>query len=63
MPDVSGFTCYNDLKMLNPKQKILIISGIGDEDKKRELRELGIVHYIEKPFSVHDLINKVESLF
>ncbi len=63
MPDISGFTCYNELKMMNPKLKILIISGIGDDEKKRELRDLGIVHYIEKPFSVHDLINKVESLF
>jgi CheY-like chemotaxis protein len=63
MPDVSGFTCYNELRTLNPKLKILIISGIGDEDRKRELKELGIIHYIEKPFSVHDLIDKVESLF
>jgi two-component system, cell cycle sensor histidine kinase and response regulator CckA len=63
MPDVTGMTCYNELKMINPKLKIIIISGIGDEDKKRELKELGIVHYIEKPFSIHSIIHKLETLF
>jgi two-component system cell cycle sensor histidine kinase/response regulator CckA len=62
MPDVSGFTCYSELKMINPSLKILIISGIGDEDRKKELKELGIINYIEKPFSIHELITKVESL-
>ena len=62
MPDVNGFTCYNELKMIDPKLKILIVSGIGDEDRKKELKELGIVNYIEKPFSINELITKVESL-
>jgi len=60
MPDMGGISCYNKLKVIDPDVNIIIISGIGDEEKKKELMEMGLVHYLEKPFSIHNLINELE---
>jgi len=62
MPDMGGISCYNKLKVIDPDVNIIIISGIGDEEKKKELMEMGLVHYLEKPFSIHHLINELETV-
>lgn len=62
MPDMDGITCYHKLKEINPTVNIIIVSGIGDEEKKKELMDMGMVHYMEKPFSIHNLISKLETV-
>ncbi len=42
--------------------RIIIISGMVEEDKIRDLRELGIHAFMRKPFQIEELVGKIAEL-
>jgi PAS domain S-box-containing protein len=59
MPEMSGKVCYKNLKQINPKVKVVITSGIGELEKKKELEKMGITAYLEKPYSLENISKKL----
>ena len=62
MPDLSGKDVFIMMQKVNPEVKVILTSGFGDDDRVRELFQMGICDFIQKPFSVDSLttaINKV----
>ena len=59
MPEMSGKVCYENLKQVDPDVKVIITSGIGELEKKKELEKLGITAYLEKPYSLEKISNKL----
>ncbi len=59
MPDMGGDELVRQILALNPKQKVLVMSGYYDEEKRSKLMTLGKVSYLQKPFEVEALVKTV----
>lgn len=65
MPDEDGLKVIIKLKKLKPTLKIIAISGggkVGPGSYLNLAKALGADAIFSKPFSVHDLISKIEEL-
>lgn len=61
MPEMGGVELYEALQGIRPDVKMIIISGYPLETKGKELLQKGILDWVQKPFTVTDLANKVRS--
>ena len=61
MPGMDGIELAELLKMSNVITPVLVISGHLDESMMAALRELGIEHFLDKPFTIPDLLQAVEN--
>jgi len=51
MPDMDGLSLIRSLRSASPDLRIALISGRLEEDVVEQLRALGVVHQLRKPFS------------
>jgi two-component system, cell cycle sensor histidine kinase and response regulator CckA len=58
MPDMTGDLVYECLRGVNPDVKVILLTGCDDNVAKR-LFEAGLRGYIQKPFYIDDLVNRV----
>lgn len=63
MPEMGGPEVFSHMRELNPNVNVLVSSGYSDNDKARELTDLGARGYIQKPFRLAQLSEKVRSIF
>jgi CheY-like chemotaxis protein len=59
MPEMNGKVCFERLKIMNSKVKVIVASGMGESDKKKELEDMGIVAYLEKPYRLEHMTEKI----
>ncbi len=59
MPEMNGKVCFENLKKLNPDVKVIIASGMGEIEKKKELERMGIIAYLEKPYRLEHMTEKI----
>jgi len=57
MPVMNGLIMAHAIKMLNPKQKIVIVSGHNEEDYLRILSNMGITNVLLKPLDIQKLVD------
>jgi two-component system chemotaxis response regulator CheY len=55
MPRMNGIKSIKEIRRLNPKARVLVISALSDPDLVKEAMAAGAADYITKPFSVSDL--------
>lgn len=63
MPSLNGLELMKEIKKINNKLKIIIISGHGAIDVAEESLRSGAYAFILKPFKTQDLLNKVDAIF
>ena len=63
MPQMSGKEVFCELKKLNPDVKVLAISGFTSEESIRYILDHGGQGFIQKPFTIEDLSEKVRACF
>jgi len=61
MPEMSGQKCFENLKLINPQVKVIIASGMGEIEKKKELEKMGIVAYLEKPYRLEHMTETIKN--
>ncbi len=54
-PGINGCETYQRIVRHRPQQKAVIISGYSNTNEVERARELGINHFIKKPYTLHDL--------
>ena len=59
MPVMEGLEAAKKLFKLDPNVKIILLSAMGDENLHNEAREIGIKHFLTKPFKPEDLQKKL----
>jgi CheY-like chemotaxis protein len=59
MPEMNGKDTYDELKKINPKVKVLLVSGYSLNKQIEELMALGCKGYIQKPFDIVQLSQKI----
>ena len=62
MPDMGAADTYVGLQSINPEIKVLLSSGYGADQQTRELLSLGCSGFIQKPFSMQSLSEKIEEI-
>jgi len=59
MPIMDGLEAAAAIKKLNPAQKIIMLSAMGDKDIVTEAQSLGITEFCTKPFKPDEIIGKI----
>lgn len=62
LPNKNGADICYDLRMLDKKMPILILSVLNDVEQKVELLEAGADDYMVKPFSAQELLARIRAL-
>lgn len=62
MPGADGFKCSKELRINDPKAKIVLVSSMKDEESEIEARRIGISGYIQKPVDRETLIKVIHNI-
>lgn len=62
MPGMDGLTVLRQVRSLNPKQPVIILTGAGTPEIEQQIRALGVTEYVEKEFSLHLLGDSLKRL-
>ena len=62
MPGMDGFTVLQQVRSLNPKQPVIILTGAGTPEMEQQARALGVSEFVEKEFSLHLLGDSLKRL-
>jgi PAS domain S-box-containing protein len=62
MPEMNGITCFKKLKEIKNDVKVIISSGVADLNKRKELQEIGVAGYLEKPYSLKTIAESLKDL-
>jgi nitrogen-specific signal transduction histidine kinase/ActR/RegA family two-component response regulator len=62
MPGMTGSDAYDRLKQINPKIKVLLLSGYSLHGRPAEILNRGCNGFIQKPFSLNELSRKLNEI-
>lgn len=62
LPDSNGLELLESIVQASPHSKVVICSGIGQEQVMQKARELGAQAFIPKPFTPEKVMAVLESL-
>lgn len=62
MPGFDGLALVKGVRYLDPHVPIVLMTGFGSKVLQREAADLGVDHYLEKPFETDDLLATVRRL-
>lgn len=61
MPDMDGVALSHKLKAINPDAVIIASTGQPLELRQKELGEMGVRHFLSKPYNAHQLLEIVQN--
>jgi len=59
MPEMTGDLVFEHLRRVNPEARVILLTGCDDQ-VARHLFEAGLSGYIQKPFYIDDLAQRVQ---
>jgi len=59
MPELSGKEAYLKFREINPEVKVILSSGFKQDKRVRDVLELGITNFIQKPYTMKNLAKTV----
>jgi YesN/AraC family two-component response regulator len=62
MPGMGGGETFEILKSINPDVKVILSSGYSINGKAREIMNRGCKAFIQKPFQMADLSDKIKKV-
>ena len=62
MPGMDGLTVLQQVRSLDPKKPVIILTGAGTTEMEQKVRALGATEYVEKEFSLHRLGDSLKRL-
>lgn len=62
MPRMDGLRTFQELKKLRPDMKVILCSGYSEQDATKRFPRLGLDGFIQKPFQMKELKEKVADL-
>ncbi len=62
LPDMEAADTYTELQAINPAIKVLLSSGYGADQQTNELLSRGCDGFIQKPFNMQSLSDKIEEI-
>ncbi len=62
MPEMSGIQAVSEIRKINPKIKIVMISALGQESHIREAVLMGAAGFLVKPFKEENIIKALSKI-
>ena len=62
MPGFDGLGLVKGIRYLDPHVPIILMTGYGSAAVRQEAAQLGVNHYVDKPFDVGELLQTVSQL-
>lgn len=62
MPEMDGVETFKELKKINPKIVVVMMSGFAVEEKIAEVLKLGAYEYLHKPFAIAEIMTIIGKL-
>lgn len=62
MPGADGFECSRELRLNDPKAKIILCSSMKDEEMEAEAKRIGVSGYVQKPVDGATLIKVINQV-
>ncbi len=62
MPGADGFECSRELRILDPKAKIILVSSMKDEETETEAKRIGVSGYVQKPVDAEVLVKVIHNI-
>lgn len=63
MPEVDGLTLIREAHWYSPKTVTVLMTAFGSPEIQSEAERASVKHYLEKPFTVDDLIGILDAVF
>ena len=62
MPGMDGLTVLQQVRSLDPRKPVIVLTGAGTAEAEQQVRALGVTEYVEKEFSLHLLGDSLKRL-
>ena len=62
MPVMDGVAAIRALKHINPQVKVIAGTGLGSHPKMDLLGDLGVTHFVAKPYTAETILRELESV-
>lgn len=59
MPGMNGIDTLRQIRRLNTKVGVIMMTAYGDAQNLEQAQELGVLHYMSKPFDLFELRDRV----
>jgi two-component system, cell cycle sensor histidine kinase and response regulator CckA len=63
MPHLDGPATISALQKLNPQINVIASSGLAEQEKINEVAQLGVKHFLSKPYTADRLLKTLTELF
>jgi len=63
MPQMGGVQVLSEIKKIDPQAEVIIMTGYASVDTAKEIMKLGAYDYVLKPYSVEELMDKIEAAY
>lgn len=55
MPDMDGLAVLREIRAVDPRAPVIMLTGAGSVEREKQARELGVTEFLAKGFSLHEL--------
>jgi len=55
MPDMDGLAVLREIRAVDPQAPVIMLTGAGSDERKKQAHELGVTEFLAKGFSLHEL--------
>ncbi len=59
LPDMDGVDVLHQMRTTSPQIKVVMMTGFHDDDLTQQTRQDGVTDFLDKPFTVQELIHLV----
>ena len=63
MPGMSGIETLGQIRALDRRVAVIMMTGYGDSQTMEQVKELGVHYYLDKPFNLFELKEQVREIF
>jgi two-component system, cell cycle sensor histidine kinase and response regulator CckA len=63
MPHMNGEEAFREIQRIRPNTKVILVSGYNEQDATNRFAGKGLAGFLQKPFRVEELRNKIRSVF
>ena len=61
MPGFDGLELIKGVRYVNPDVPIILMTAYGSESIRKQALQIGVDHYLDKPFAADDMLQAVRS--
>jgi len=62
MPGMNGIETLHNIREVNNKVCVIMMTAYGEAGNIEQARDLGVQHYLSKPFDLFDLRERVNGI-